>query len=284
MNISIMKNDTYPDPSDLRYFQEVAEVLNLSRAAERLNVGQPTLSLSMKRLERLLGVKLFVRRNRGLTLTEAGSRLLRRCESLQACWSSLVSETRMSETELKGRFSLGLHPSVALFCLDPLIRQIYSAQPGIEIRLVHGLSRVMTERVISGQIDFGLVVNPVRHADLVIVKLAEDQVSFWKAPGALEDVLIYNPDLQQSRALLNAVREYGRALTSDNLEVVASLTQSGAGVGILPTRLVKAIAPSLRRMAALPSYKDEIAFVYRVDLPKTAASRFVIDQIRKLKI
>jgi DNA-binding transcriptional LysR family regulator len=279
-----MKNDTYPDPTDLRYFQEVAAVLNLSRAAERLDVGQPTLSLSMKRLETLLGVKLFVRRNRGLSLTEPGSRLLRRCDALLADWSSLVSETRMSETELKGRFSLGIHPSVALFCLDPLVRQIYSAQPGIEIRLVHGLSRVITERVISGQIDFGLVVNPVRHPDLVIVRLAEDQVSFWKAPGALEEVLIYNPELQQSRALLKAVREFERTLTSDNLEVVASLTTSGAGIGILPTRLVKVMAPSLRRVTALPSYKDEIAFVYRADLPKTAGSRYVIGHLKKLKI
>ena len=54
-----MNFNIYPTSWDLRYFQEIAHTGNLSRAAERLGVGQPTLSLSLKRLENNLGAKLF---------------------------------------------------------------------------------------------------------------------------------------------------------------------------------------------------------------------------------
>src|SRR4051812_16723730 len=99
-----MNINTYPNPWDLRYFQEIARTGNLSRASERLGVGQPALSLSLKRLEEDLGEILFLRRSRGLILTSAGQRLLRESNKLLAAWESVVAETKKSETEMVGRF------------------------------------------------------------------------------------------------------------------------------------------------------------------------------------
>ena len=202
-----MNTNIYPHPWDLRYFQEIAHTSNLSRAAERLGVGQPTLSLALKRLEESLQVKLFLRRNRGLTLTSAGQRLLRESNRLLSDWESIVSETKKSETELVGRYTLGCHPSVAIYALKNVLRDLYVSSPGIEIQLTHGLSRVICERVISGSIDFGIVVNPVKHPDLVIYKLASDEVGFWKVPRGLDNLLIYNPELTQSQSLLNKIKK-----------------------------------------------------------------------------
>ena len=200
--IAIMNINIYPHPWDLRYFQEIALTLNLSRASERLGIGQPALSLALKRLEDALQVKLFLRRNRGLILTSAGQRLLREANRLLSDWEAVVSETRKSETELVGRYTLGCHPSVAIYCLKDVLRELYGSYPGIEIKLSHDLSRIICEGVISGSLDFGIVVNPIKHPDLVIHKLASDEVSFWRASNGLKDVLIYNPELTQSQSLL----------------------------------------------------------------------------------
>ncbi len=282
MNINI-----YPSPSDLRNFQEIALTLNLSRAAERLGLGQPALSLVLKRLEDTLQVKLFLRRNRGLILTSAGQRLLRESNRLLANWEAVISETKRSDSELVGRYTLGCHPSVAIYCLKDVIRDLYSRYPGIEMRLSHGLSRVVCEGVISGAIDFGIAVNPLRHPDLVIHKLAFDEVGFWKAANGLRDVLIYNPELTQSQSLLKKIEKkmsFERSIASDNLEVIASLASSGAGVAILPSRVVKAVAPDLKKLKDSPVFLDEVAFIYRVDIPKTAGSELIIKMMKSLSI
>lgn len=282
MNINI-----YPQPWDLRYFQEIALTLNLSRAAERLGVGQPALSLALKRLEQGLQVKLFLRRNRGLTLTPAGQRLLRESNRLLSSWEAVVSETRRSVTELVGNYTLGCHPSVAIYSLKAVLRDLYANYSGIEIRLIHGLSRVVCEGVISGSIDFGIVVNPIKHPDLVIHKLAADEVCFWRATNGLNGVLLYNPDLTQSQYLLKKAKrnmKFDRSIASDNLEVIATLAASGTGAAILPSRVVKAVAPELKRLKESPVYLDEVTFVYRADLPKTASSECIIKVMRSLSI
>lgn len=281
-----MNIDTYPSPVELEYFRAIASTQNLSRAAERLGVGQPTLSLALKKLEGQLKATLFVRKNRGLSLTDAGVRLLKETENLKLAWDSVVAAARSSESEIQGRFKLGCHPSVALYSLDPLLRSIYSAQPELEIKLVHGLSRAMTEKLITGDLDLALIVNPVRHPDLVLVKLAVDEIAFWKTTKSLNDVLIFNPALLQSQDLLKKLktRHFNRTIESENLEVICTLTKSGAGIGLLPTRLVEALAPSLTRLNELPRYKDEIYFAYRADKPKTAAMKYLINQLKSLKI
>lgn len=58
-----------PSPADLSYFIEVGNVLNLSRAAERLGISQPSLTLSIQRLEHSVGTALLIRSNKGVTLT-----------------------------------------------------------------------------------------------------------------------------------------------------------------------------------------------------------------------
>jgi DNA-binding transcriptional LysR family regulator len=282
-----MNINTYPNPWDLIYFQEIAKTGNLSRAAERLGVGQPTLSLSMKRLEELLDSALFVRRRRGLELTHAGNKLLSACQDMMSKWDEIVSETKKSKTEITGRFKMGAHPSVAIFTLPDFIHSIYTAHPKLEIQLMHNLSRVVSEGVISGNIDFGIVVNPVPHPDLVIHKLAYDEVGFWKTAEAADDVLIYDPALMQSQTMIKKIgskSQFNRALTSDNLEVITHLAKNHCGIAILPSRVVKTTAPELKRVATLPHFKDEISFIYRGDLPKSASTEFIINQIKKIKI
>lgn len=280
MNINI-----YPNPWDLRYFQEIAQTGNLSRAAERLGVGQPALSLSLKRLEEALKVDLFARRNRGLILTTAGQRLLRETNHLLAAWEAIVSETQKTKTELTGRFKIGCHPSVAIYALKDVIRDLYKKYPAIEIELVHHLSRVICEKVISGNVDFGIVVNPIKHPDLLIQRLATDEVCFWTTPKSLQDVLIYNPDLLQSQALLTQLKKkhiFKRTIVSENLEVIATLAGRGAGVALLPSRVATTLAPHLKRVEAYPTFLDEISFIHRVDLPKTASTKALRDFLKSL--
>lgn len=286
LNFDMTKTHGYPNPWDLHYFREVASTQNLSRAAEQLGVSQSALSLSLKRLEEGLEVELFSRRNRGLEVTSAGRRLLRECDSLLANWNAVVAEAKKSETELKGRFRIGCHPAVGLYTLDPFLRDLHRDFLGIEVELVHGLSRAVCQRVVAGHIEFGFVVNPSKHPELVISRLGYDDVCFWKAKDGCDDVLLLAPELKQSDTLMSGIQSnrFRRQIPSDSLELLAVLARSGTGVVILPTRVVKALAPTLERVDGLPTFRDEITVVHRADLRKTAAAKVLLERLKRIQI
>jgi DNA-binding transcriptional LysR family regulator len=279
--------NTYPNAWDILYFQEIADTKNLSRAAERLGIGQPALSLSLKRLEKNLGTQLVARMNRGLEITEAGQRLLNHSNDLMAKWDKIVDDTTKSENKTVGRYTLGCHASVALYTFPQFLPDLIRTHPNLEFRLEHGLSRFITEQVISGKFDFGIVINPVPHPDLVIHKLGHDEIGFWKSAGNIPDVLIYNPNLLQSEVLLKKISKkklYRRMITSDSLEIVARLVASGGGHGLLPARVAKSMHQNLIPIHDLPKFTDTVAFVYRSDRTKTSGSKIIIDAIRNVRI
>ena len=276
-----------PQASDLEYFLEVARTENISRAAERLGITQPTLSLSVQRLEQHLGLPLLLRGKSGVKLTKAGQRFVKRARELLEVWERIRGDTRAEETSVQGRIVVGCHPSVALYGVVPILRRLIHDNPALDIELRHDLSRRITEQIISFEIDLGVVVNPVRHPDLVITKLAQDEVRLWHAQGDYNtDVLVCDPELLQSQALMQKMKRLGlqfrRTLPSSSLEVVAGLTVAGVGMGILPSRVAKR-DPHMRLQAFSGkglSHEDHICLAYRSDSARGLAARAVVEAIR----
>lgn len=282
-----------PNPAEIQYFLEVASTQNISRAAERLGITQPTLSLAIQRLENALGTPLLLRGKTGVKLTKAGSRFAAQAKVLLDQWERLRSDAISEETEVRGRVSVGCHPSVALYTLGVFVPKLLAQYPDLELAFHHDLSRRITERVISFEIDIGVVVNPVAHPDLRIVQLAKDEVTFWRGPGAFpKDVLISDPDLIQTQSLLAKAKKgvgvgdlhFKRLIPSSSLEVIAKLTASGAGVGILPTRVAKSepsykLKPLFEKGDKAPIFEDKICLIYRPDSQKGQAARAVMKAI-----
>jgi Transcriptional regulator len=284
-----------PAFTDITYFIEVAQTGNISRAAERLGITQPSLSSAMKRLEDSLGVALFIRGRTGVQLTKAGKEFLGRGRLLLLNWEQLRADVNKKETEVSGQYVMGCHPSVALYSLSNFLPELIQKHPELEVKLVHDLSRKITEGVISFEIDFGIVVNPVRHPDLVINELCNDDVLFWTAakPSSTQSlnsetgVLICDLNLIQVQKLIDDLQKKGqgfkRVIQSSNLEVITELTAAGVGVGILPQRVATRIsAQKLKPLHEnLPIFKDKICIVYRADAQKTQGSRIIIEAMKR---
>lgn len=281
------KINTYPNAWDLHYFQEIVKTQNLSRAAERLGVTQSALSLSVKRLEECLGEKIFFRKNRGLDLTPAGLRLARESNRLLESWENILAETKRSQTELKGQFTLGCHPAVGSYTLGFVLPEIYRKYPDIDFKLVHDSSLRICDALISGKMDFALLINPVRHPDLVIHPIGKDRVTFWQANKGAKDVLIYNPEMLQSQSLIKKIPsklKFERHLMTTSLELAARMTGYGMGIGLLPTRIAQAEKINLRKVPNAPFYQDVVTFVYRVDLPKFKSTKLIIDKFKAINL
>jgi LysR family transcriptional regulator, cell division regulator len=284
-----------PTYSDITYFLDVALTGNISRASERLGITQPSLSAAIKRLEESLGSTLFIRSRTGVQLTKAGLELQKKGRMLLLSWEQLKSDINKSESAITGEYIIGCHVSVALFSLSSFLPDLIQKHPDLNIKLTHDLSRKISERVISFEIDFGIVINPVRHPDLVIKELATDDVQFWTAakPSSTQNldpatgVLICDTNLIQSQKLLDELqkRNFGfkRMIQCNSLEVITDLTASGVGVGMLPTRVAKRIASQKLTPLSdrLPKFKDKICLIYRADAQKTKAGHTIIEAIKK---
>ena len=266
----------------------------MSRAAERLGVTQSGLSTAMKRLEYSLGTVLFTRNSRGIQLTKAGRGLQHKGHDLLLSWEQLRQDIGKLEQGVSGQYIIGCHPSVALYCLPTFLPDLIQRHPKLEIKLHHDLSRKITEDVISFKIDIGLVVNPVRHPDLVIKNLCADEVTFWVSqnPSSTQildqqkGVLICDLNLIQVKKLLGDLRKQGhgfnRVIQSSSLEVVAHLTTAGVGVGILPAKVATKELQVMDKR--IPPFRDAICLIYRPDHQKTQGAKTIINEIKKAMI
>jgi DNA-binding transcriptional LysR family regulator len=277
-------------PQEIQYFLECARAGNLSRAAERLGVTQPALTMALRRLEHSAGAELFHRSKKGVRLTKAGELFQQEAKALADQWTRLKESLLRSEEGLTGTYTIGCHPSVAMYSLPSTLPGLLADFPQLRLELQHDLSRKITERVIRGEIDLAIVVNPVRHADLVIRPLRKDQVGFYTGKTATPTnrigtdpgpVLICEPDLIQTQTILRKTNlQFSRTVRTSSLELIASLTEAGAGISILPGQVAAQWA-GLKPLPDLPRFQDEIALLYRAENRRVAAFRELAQRLEK---
>ncbi|HET6347222.1 MAG TPA: LysR family transcriptional regulator [Myxococcota bacterium] len=262
---------TPPSLRDMEYFLEVADAGSISRAAERLGLSQPSLTLAVQRLEESVGAPLLLRSKSGVSLTVCGRRMVERAGHLCDDWRRLRDYVMASQQSVAGSYVLGCHTAVAAYTLPHCLPALMHAYPALHLKLAHDLSRKIVEATVSLRVDLGIVINPVRHPDLVIRPICDDQVTFWRASDdavtTAEDVLLCDPELMQTQSLMRALEPTGRAfsrtLESSSLEVIATLTARGAGIGVLPTRVAE--QHQLERVPGAPLYQDALCVVFRVE-------------------
>lgn len=149
------------DLRSLRYFLAVAEQQQFTKAAKTLNVAQPSLSYQIKKLERELGVQLFHRTKRSVSITAPGRILVEEVRLLLAQVNSLVQTTQLVATGTIGDLSVGFVESAALAMLPDVARELRKHYPQISLRL-HQLTT--TEQIASLRkrvIDVGIIRSPV---------------------------------------------------------------------------------------------------------------------------
>jgi len=268
---------------DLTWFQEIIRTGNMSRAAERLGVSQPTLSHWLRRLEARLGHVIFRRSRRGTEPTPYGQRLSVHAGELRRGWDEFVQSMEADERELRARFRFGIHASVALFALPPVLKKLRALAPAIRLTLQHGPSRHICEDLISKRLDAGIVVNPVPHTELVIKALYRDRVRPFALPGKHRlPYLIIHPGLAQTQALrkrLTGLPE--NLLETDSLEVAAHLALAGEGVALLPERVAHALAGDRLRPVGEAAVLDHHCLVYRPTLRETPTGQLLLKAVRE---
>ena len=149
------------DLDRLRGFVETAREKSFTRAAEKLFLTQPAVSLQVKALEDELGEDLFERRGKQILLTEAGRLLFARAETILEMAEQIPQDMAALGELRTGRLSIGASDTNCAYVLPPAVKAFRQAYPGIEIRLTDRMSPEVVRLVLEGAVDFGLATLPV---------------------------------------------------------------------------------------------------------------------------
>lgn len=161
----------------LRYFAAVADTGSLSRAAEKLFIAQPPLSLQIRQLEDEMGVALFTRHPKGVRLTAAGEALLPEARHLLERAARLSDAARgagRAPNAVAGTIGLGYVPSASSIVLPDLVARLRKLHPGLVLQLREMTSDEQHEALVAGQIDAGIARTPARHARVVAACAIDD--------------------------------------------------------------------------------------------------------------
>lgn len=163
------------DLRDLAYFETIAELGHLGRAAQKLNRTQPALTKSIQRLEESLGARLFQRQGRRIGLTPVGELLLGRSKALLQGVEDTRREIRDFAEGALGNIRLGCAATMIEYLLPDLVANLIAQAPEITLSVVVGQDDVLREGLHSGELD--VVIGPMSQddPDLTTHLLLEDE-------------------------------------------------------------------------------------------------------------
>lgn len=267
-----------PFKKEYLHFLTVCETLNFSRAAEKLDIGQAGLSKSVSRLEEDLGERLFLRKGRGLELTEFGQSLAKKIEQLRIDWQDGLAEMAASKNEIRGVIKIGAHPTVAIDRCPEFFTKLSEDFPDLELKLIFATSYQLTQMVNHNEIDIGLIINPIPYPELVVKKLKQEHMAIYASLKASKEVLYYNSEMQNVLKHLKKFSKF-KQVPVDDYEVLAALAKSSRGYALLPSPVAERHRGLKQQGKSLQSV--DLALVYRSDRPKTVSFRTVIETISK---
>ena len=173
------------DLRPLYYFVQVAESGSFSRASASLSVSQPVLSRFIKRMEDDLQVQLLYRNGRGVSLTEAGDRLLQHASLILRNLSQAQTEVIALRGEPLGTVTVALPPMLGGVSAE-LVRRMRAEYPLVSMTLREGFAAETLDWLGSGNVDVGILFNPPHIATLISEHVLDDQIHLVGTQGSLD--------------------------------------------------------------------------------------------------
>ncbi|WP_377298066.1 LysR family transcriptional regulator [Rhizobium sp. SGZ-381] len=237
----------------LQFFIAVAEQGSITRAAQNLSISQSSVTEAIKELEADLGVELFERHPRGLTMTHNGHQFLRHATKIHAS----VSDARNAfsgATQIEGgTLNIGVTSLVAGYVLSDLLARYRRACPGVEVSAVEDNGSYLEHLLVGGELDVAvMVISNLRDRMALQAEILETSpYRLWLPMGhplvsadiitptdvAREPLIMLTVDEieENTGKLLSALGARPHvAFRTRSVEAVRSLVATGAGIALLP--------------------------------------------------
>ena len=292
-----------PTLKQLLYFKALAETRHYRKAAERVGISQPSLSLQIGRLEDLLGLQLVERGRAGAVLTPEGREVLQRSEAILSEVSALNEIAVRMKTGLAGTIRLGSSPTFGPYLLPNVVRRLHEAYPDLRLVIRDGAPADLLEELLGGRHDIIVTQLPVASTDVVVERLMREPLHLAVAldhPLARrksasapdlgdETVLVLSNRFALHNQVSELAREIGATLRDDyegtSLDALRQMTAMDMGVTFLPALYARSEIPDPGGDVALLPYERgrftrSIGLVWRKSSGNHASFKVFADLIR----
>ena len=248
-----------PGLRQIRYFLTVADERSFTRAAEKLHISQPPLSMQIKAIEAELEVQLFDRTNRGARLTAAGEVYYRELRAIvQRHDEARVAAQRAARGEV-GSLSVGFVSIADFTFLPETLKRFRQACPDVDLHLVEETTNVQVQGLKTERIDVGIGLAPIDEPGIAFTPLF-DETLVLAVPATLATSRRQRPSLAEfgdhpfvlfprpmAPGLFDAVQSYCAAASfsprilqyARQMQTIISIVSTGLGVSLVPSSLMQ---------------------------------------------
>ena len=241
-----------PTIRQLRYLIALSEVRHFRKAAEAMQISQPSLSLQISNLEELLGVRLVERGRGPVTLTLEGREVLARARRAVDEVRGIVDLTAALKTGLSGTIRLGTTPTIGPYLMPFVVERLHALYPDLRLYIREVAPRDLRGELLAGGLDVILTQLPEGGADLVTRRLFREplmlampddhdlvgKTEVTEADLAGQNVLTLGPDYALHDQIAAICHQSGAMLARDyegtSLDAIRQMVGMGMGVALLP--------------------------------------------------
>jgi DNA-binding transcriptional LysR family regulator len=170
------------DVHQMRVFLAVAQNLGFTRAAERLGMTQSAVSHQIANLESAVGAPLLIRQPRSVSLTDAGLVMAQHARKVLAAIDEAQAAVRQVIKPNQGRLRIGASSSACQYIIPEALREFRECFPDYTLSITPGDTPLVTELLLEGSLDLGVVIKSERQRKLTYHELFTDDLAFLVSP------------------------------------------------------------------------------------------------------
>lgn len=285
--------------TELKYIVAVARERHFGRAAEACHISQPTLSVSVKKLEEELNTKIFERSAGEVTVTPLGASIVEQAQAVLEQAANIKEIAKRGQDPLDGPLRLGIIHTVAPYLLPALVKQNIRRTPKMPLVLQESYTHELLNMLRNGDLDCAILAEPFPNSGLAVAPLYEEPFMvavpnhhrFAKKKRVSSETL-KNENLlllgtghcfrdhvlevcPEHSSVTNAKEGISRNFEGSSLETIRHMVESGMGITVMPILSIdKRILQNLDKQEDLA--EDPEHYVKYVSFEKKPPSRRIV--------
>jgi DNA-binding transcriptional LysR family regulator len=239
--------------AQLEAFYWTATLGSVDKAARKLNLSQPSISLRLKAMEDHIGTALFERTGRGIRLSLSGHSLLGEARGVLESVERISG--RFGATDVRGTIRVGFAEGFAVICLSPILKAVHALYPDLHPEVVVSTTASVEPDLHAHNLDLGFLVEPVEHDGFTLVPLGAQETA-WIAASSWDLPPVVTPhDIAGHPIISNPIGSInyrqvvgwfgsaglmpGRVDICNSVAMLAHLVTTGVAIGVYPNKMAE---------------------------------------------